>query len=114
MAISPSLLYDCDVLFFFSLFLQYVSKLADNLNAEIVQGTVQSVAEAAQWLGYTYLYVRMLKNPEVYGVPPDLPDDDPTLLQFRVDLVRHEVVSSPIPGLDFFWNSCFFFLLDTK
>ena len=65
-----------------------MSKLADNLNAEIVQGTVQSVAEAAQWLGYTYLYVRMLKNPEVYGVPPDQPDDDPTLLQFRVDLVR--------------------------
>lgn len=67
---------------------QYVSKLADNLNAEIVQGTVQSVAEAAQWLGYTYLYVRMLKNPGVYQVPPDQLDTDPVLLQFRVDLVR--------------------------
>lgn len=66
---------------------QYVSKLADNLNAEIVQGTVQSVAEAAQWLGYTYLYVRMMQNPGVYRVPPDQLDKDPVLLQFRVDLV---------------------------
>lgn len=62
-------------------------KLADNLNAEIVQGTVQSVADAAQWLGYTYLYVRMLQNPAVYSVPPDQLDKDPVLLQFRVDLV---------------------------
>lgn len=62
-------------------------KLADNLNAEIVQGTVQSVADAAQWLGYTYLYVRMLQNPAVYCVPPDQLDKDPVLLQFRVDLV---------------------------
>lgn len=68
--------------------LQYVCKLADNLNAEIVQGTVQSVADAAQWLGYTYLYVRMLQNPGVYSVPPDELDKDPVLLQFRVDLVR--------------------------
>ncbi|CAM9812570.1 unnamed protein product [Ectocarpus sp. 6 AP-2014] len=67
---------------------QYVSKLADNLNAEIVQGTVQSVAEAAQWLGYTYLYVRMMQNPGVYRVPPDQLDNDPVLLQFRVDLVH--------------------------
>ena len=66
---------------------QYVMKLADNLNAEIVQGTVQSVADAAQWLGYTYLYVRMLQNPAVYSVPPDQLDNDPVLLQFRVDLV---------------------------
>lgn len=49
---------------------------------------MQSVAEAAQWLGYTYLYVRMLQNPDVYAVPPDQLDKDPVLLQFRVDLVR--------------------------
>lgn len=66
---------------------QYVSKLADNLNAEIVQGTVQSVADATQWLGYTYLYVRMMQNPDVYRVPPDEIDKDPVLRQFRVDLV---------------------------
>ena len=35
---------------------QFVSKLADNLNAEIVLGTIRNRDEAVQWLGYTYLY----------------------------------------------------------
>ena len=30
---------------------QFVSKLADNLNAEIVLGTIQNVKDAATWLG---------------------------------------------------------------
>merc|ERR1719334_2876178 len=34
---------------------QMVSKLADMLNAEIVLGTVQTISDAAHWLGYTYL-----------------------------------------------------------
>lgn len=34
---------------------QFVAKLADNLNAEIVLGTVRNRDEAVQWLGYTYL-----------------------------------------------------------
>ncbi len=44
---------------------QYVATIADNLNAEIVLGTVQNLQDAAQWLGYTYLYVRMLCDPVV-------------------------------------------------
>ena len=36
---------------------QFVAKLADNLNAEIVLGTIRNRDEAVQWLGYTYLYV---------------------------------------------------------
>lgn len=34
---------------------QFVAKLADNLNAEIVLGTIRNRDEAVQWLGYTYL-----------------------------------------------------------
>lgn len=34
---------------------QFVAKLTDNLNAEIVLGTVRNRDEAVQWLGYTYL-----------------------------------------------------------
>lgn len=34
---------------------QFVSKLADNLNAEIVLETVRNRQEAVDWLGYTYL-----------------------------------------------------------
>ena len=48
---------------------QYVATIPDNLNAEIVLGTVQNVKDAATWLGYTYLFVRMLRNPQLYGVP---------------------------------------------
>jgi pre-mRNA-splicing helicase BRR2 len=36
---------------------QLVAKLADNLNAEIVLGTIRNRDEAVQWLGYTYLWV---------------------------------------------------------
>ena len=67
---------------------QFIKKLADNLNAEIVRGTVTNVAEAVSWLGYTYLYVRMLKNPVLYGCDEATLRADPTLLQYRVDLIH--------------------------
>ncbi|RKP06268.1 P-loop containing nucleoside triphosphate hydrolase protein [Thamnocephalis sphaerospora] len=67
---------------------QLITKLADTLNAEIVLGTVRSRDEAVQWLGYTYLYVRMLRNGALYGVSPDDAAVDPYLEQRRVDLVH--------------------------
>ena len=56
---------------------QFVNNLADALNAEVVLGTVQGSREAVDWLGYTYLYVRMLRNPNLYGVGVDALEDDP-------------------------------------
>ena len=41
--------------------------LVDALNAEISLGTVSNVDDAVRWLGYTYLIVRMKKNPVYYG-----------------------------------------------
>ncbi|KAK0203464.1 putative RNA helicase [Desarmillaria ectypa] len=67
---------------------QFVSKLADNLNAEIVLGTIRNRDEAVQWLGYTYLYVRMLRSPGLYGVGVDYQDDDVGLIQKRADIVH--------------------------
>jgi pre-mRNA-splicing helicase BRR2 len=67
---------------------QFVSKLADNLNAEIVLGTVRNRDEAVAWLGYTYLYVRMLRSPSLYGVTADYADEDPFLEQKRSDIVH--------------------------
>lgn len=67
---------------------QFISKLADNLNAEIVLGTVQNVKEAVDWLGYTYLYIRMLRNPTLYGISHDQARDDPLLQQRRKDLIH--------------------------
>ena len=38
------------------------------MSAEIVLGTICNVKEAVNWLAYTYLYVRMIRNPQLYGV----------------------------------------------
>jgi len=40
----------------------------DSLNAEIALGTVAHTRDAVQWLGYTYLFVRMRMNPFLYGM----------------------------------------------
>jgi pre-mRNA-splicing helicase BRR2 len=66
---------------------QFVSKLADQLNAEIVLGSVQNAREACHWLEYTYLYVRMMRNPTLYGLAPDVLTRDITLEERRADLV---------------------------
>ncbi|KAK4997051.1 Pre-mRNA-splicing helicase BRR2 [Elasticomyces elasticus] len=70
---------------------QFVSRLADNLNAEAVLGNIRSRDEAVQWLGYTYLYIRMLKSPTLYHVGPEY-DDDQLLEQKRVDLIHSAAV----------------------
>lgn len=67
---------------------QYIKKLVDNLNAEVVMGSVQSLKEAVTWLGYTYLYVRMLRNPALYGINADDMAKDPLLEQRRTDLLH--------------------------
>ncbi|OAL55703.1 Sec63-domain-containing protein [Pyrenochaeta sp. DS3sAY3a] len=66
---------------------QFISKLADNLNAEIVLGNVRSRDEAVDWLGYTYLFVRMLRSPGLYRVGPEY-SKDMVLEQRRVDLIH--------------------------
>ena len=95
---------------------QFVSTLADNLNAEIVLGSVQNAKDAVNWLGeevveqglvlclvelytcllllgYTYLYVRMLRNPSLYGISHDELAQDPLLEQRRSDLVHSAALS---------------------
>lgn len=67
---------------------QMISKLPDMLNAEIVLGTVQNVQDACHWLGYTYLFVRLLKAPTLYGIGHDQASDDPKMEQCRADLVH--------------------------
>ncbi|PNS15900.1 hypothetical protein CAC42_8006 [Sphaceloma murrayae] len=62
-------------------------KLVDNLNAEIALGTVTSVPEAVQWMGYSYLFVRMKRNPMAYGIEWAEIRDDPELVQRRRELV---------------------------
>ncbi|KAF2736679.1 pre-mRNA splicing factor [Polyplosphaeria fusca] len=70
---------------------QLMSKLADNLNAEIVLGNVRSRDEGVDWLGYTYLFVRMLRSPALYGVGKEYETDE-ALEQRRVDLIHAATV----------------------
>ncbi len=69
---------------------QLIKTLPDHLNAEIVLGTVQTIAEAADWLSYSFLYVRMLQNPGLYGIfnPEKTLKEDPTLKRRRLDLAH--------------------------
>ena len=48
---------------------RFTHGLLDALNAEIALGTVANVTEGAQWISFTYYFVRMQKNPMVYGEP---------------------------------------------
>jgi antiviral helicase SLH1 len=66
---------------------RFSAKLVDNLNAEISLGTVTTVSEAVQWLGYSYLFVRMKKSPLLYGIEWAEIRDDPHLVLRRRKLI---------------------------
>ncbi|XP_026190378.1 U5 small nuclear ribonucleoprotein 200 kDa helicase [Cyclospora cayetanensis] len=65
---------------------QMIGCLPDMLNAEIVLGSIRSREDAVHWLGYTYLYVRMLKAPALYGISPAVLKEDKLLEQYCINL----------------------------
>eukprot|EP00760_Papus_ankaliazontas_P014016 PhM_4_TR15938/c0_g1_i1/m.286/K12854/SNRNP200, BRR2; pre-mRNA-splicing helicase BRR2 len=65
---------------------QFMSRLVDFLNAEIVNESVTSVEEAATWLEYTYWFVRSRQNPLLYKASSV--EDDPTLKKHRENIIR--------------------------
>lgn len=73
----------------------FIKSLPDHLNAEIASGTVTNLEEAVSWLGYTYLYVRLTKNPMAYGITLAEAEMDP-----RADGKRRELVRSAAATLD--------------
>lgn len=77
---------------------QFVSKLVDNLNAEIVLGNIRNRDDGVEWLGYTYLFVRMLRSPGLYSVGADYEDDE-ALEQKRVDLIHSAALVLEKSGL---------------
>ncbi|AEO66925.1 uncharacterized protein THITE_2115485 [Thermothielavioides terrestris NRRL 8126] len=62
---------------------RFSAKLVDNLNAEIALGTVNSISDAVKWIGYSYLFVRMKRNPMAYGIEWAEFDSDRNLVQRR-------------------------------
>jgi pre-mRNA-splicing helicase BRR2 len=67
---------------------QLIKTLPDHLNAEVVLGSIQTIDEAVDWLSYTFLYIRMLRNPTLYGMSEDELQSDPTLKRRRLDLAH--------------------------
>ena len=67
---------------------QLIRSLPDALNAEIVNGNITNVTEGAFWLKYTFLYQRMMKNPETYGISPEDFSNDKDLFKRRCDLIH--------------------------
>lgn len=65
----------------------FIDCLADNLNAEVTLGTICNVDEAIEWLSYTYLFVRMRINPQVYGINYADVQEDPSLERKRRELI---------------------------
>jgi len=66
---------------------KFIDRLADHLNAEIVLGTVGNMKDAIVWLSYTYLFIRMLKNPLAYGITFLEKERDRLLHGKRVELI---------------------------
>lgn len=67
---------------------KFKENLADNLNAEVSLGTVSNVQEAVEWLMYTYFYIRMRCNPQVYGLKYDAEKSDPYLRRYLTELIE--------------------------
>ncbi|KAL4717222.1 hypothetical protein ACJJTC_017109 [Scirpophaga incertulas] len=65
----------------------FINLLSDNLNAEVALGTVTNIDEAVEWLSYTYLFVRMRINPQVYGLTYADVQDEPMLETKRRGLI---------------------------
>ena len=73
---------------------QLMRRLVDVLNAEVVLGMVKSVDEAVTWLGYTFMYVRMIQEPHLYGVDLDSEEGkDSKLVIFRKRLIHAAATS---------------------
>lgn len=73
----------------------FIQCLSDNLNAEIALGTICNVQEAIEWLSYSYLFVRMRINPQVYGLNYCDVEEDPTL-----DTKRRQLIHTSAMALD--------------
>ncbi|XP_064990995.1 ATP-dependent DNA helicase MER3 homolog [Musa acuminata AAA Group] len=54
---------------------QLLSCAMEHLTAEIVQLIISDICLAIEWLKYSYLYVRIKKNPENYGIERGIPHE---------------------------------------
>ncbi|EIW82415.1 Sec63-domain-containing protein [Coniophora puteana RWD-64-598 SS2] len=93
---------------------QFTSGMTDSLNAEISLGTVANADEAVRWLGYTYMLVRMKKNPLQYGMGWEEPAEDPDLGKRRLHLVEVHAKRLQAAGMIHIANGHDYVILDHK
>ena len=82
-----------------------MKNLCDHMNAEVIAGTVTNVREAVIWIQYTYMYIRMKKNPLVYGISNEERMRDPSLYSkcewaLETAVRRRELVEDTAHKLD--------------
>eukprot|EP00913_Durusdinium_trenchii_P032476 g30405.t1 len=56
---------------------KFLENMANALNAEIAMGNVSSEKDAADWLRYSYLFVRFFRTPQKFGITQQ--DCDPAM-----------------------------------
>ncbi|SBS86872.1 RNA-helicase, putative [Plasmodium ovale curtisi] len=66
----------------------FLKNIENHLNAEISIGTTKNVEDGIKWLEYTYLFVRMQKNPYLYDV--DL-NNDTNLYKKRKEIILQAI-----------------------
>lgn len=67
---------------------RFQENMANSLNAEIAMGNIASEKDAAEWLRYTYLFVRFFRTPQKYGITQEDFQRDPELEQKRREFVN--------------------------
>ena len=48
----------------------FKGKLIEHLNSEVVSASISCMADAVTWMEHTFLFVRILRNPQRYDIPP--------------------------------------------
>jgi len=67
---------------------KFLENMANSLNAEIAIGNIASEKDAADWMRYTYLFVRFFRTPQKYGITSEEFQTDPTLEKKRREFVN--------------------------
>jgi len=67
---------------------KFAENMANALNAEVAIGGITGEKDAADWLRYTYLFVRFFRTPQRFGITNEDFQNDPTLEKKRRELVN--------------------------
>jgi activating signal cointegrator complex subunit 3 len=65
--------------------------LHNHLNAEIAQGSIQTLNDAVEWLSWTFLFRRLLANPTYYGLPASSSSDLSVINEYILRLLHRTI-----------------------